>query len=223
MPDYTTATELRTRTNIPAAVVDATLTAILDGVEAAVELYLGYDPAGGSFTDYLDGTGTPYLVLPRKGVTAVSSVYVDAAGHYGQAIDGFPESTLLDEDKSYALQIKGPDRTGVLVRYDGVWPVGRLRAWRRLADGKVPTHGSVCVTYSTSSITDDVVEAAYLEAAARYMASATGYGVQTSSSLDARSVSVTPFPRRQSDGISSPFVSPIAEQMLAMRRRKAIY
>ena len=223
MPAITTATAFRTRCAVPSSVADATLEDILDGAEASAELYLGYALTGATVTDYLDGQGVPELVLPRKGVASVTSVYEDSGGRYGDNPDGFDTDSLLEEGVDYALQVKGPDRTGILVRYGGVWAPSRIRRWRRLADGKLAAYGSVKVVYTTNDVAADVAEAIYLEAAARYMAGATGYGVQTSSSLDARSVSVTPFPRRQSDGISSPFVSPIAEQMLAMRRRKAIY
>lgn len=223
MPDYTTAAAFRTRTNIPSTVVDATLEAILDGVEASIAMYLGYDPQGGTATEYYDGDGTPLLVLGRKGVASVSAVYEDRRGFYGDNADGFDIETELDAGVGYALQVRGPDRTGVLVRIDGIWPYVQRRGWRRLSNSKSPCLGCVQVTYTTDTITQDVIEAAYLEGIARYGTMSTGIGAQTSSSLDARSVSVTPFQRRQGDGVTSPFLSPAAEIMLAFRKRKSIY
>lgn len=223
MPNVTTADDFRSRSNIPTSVVDSVLEAILDGAEASAELYLGYPLLGSTFVDYLDGDGTQLLVLPRKYVTSVSSVYEDTSGRYGANADGFGSNTEKVEGTDWSLQIKGPDKTGVLVRYNGIWPYQRFRGYRKLADSKVPARGAIEVTYTTSNVTQDVIEAIYLEAIARYGTRTTGVGMQTSSSLDARSISVTPIARRTSDGITSPFLSPAAEIILAARKRKAVY
>lgn len=221
MPTYLNADVFRTRTNIPTAVTEATLKSILDGVEVSVEMALGYNPLGGSVVRYLTGDGTQKLVFPDKQVLSITEVREDADGAFGDNGDAYGTATILTAGEGYAVEVVSPDGVCVLHRLGGVWPYRQWRGYRRLANSKVPCEGSVMVTAVVDDVPADIREAGYLEAIARYGTASTGIGAQTSSSLDARSVSVTPFQRGSS---ATPYLlSPAAEIILRSRRRTAVY
>lgn len=222
MPVVTSAAVMRTRMSIPDSVSDAVLESILDGVEATVELFLGYSLVGGSVVKYLTGDGTQRLVLPDRPVLSVTEVREDADGRFGDNGDAYGTATILTAGEGYAVEIVSPDGVCVLHRLGGVWPYRQWRGYRRLANSKVPCEGSVMVTFLLDDCPGDVKQAIYLEAAAQYSSRKTGFGVQTSSSLDARSVSVTPFGNMTGNALN-PFISPAAYKMLSARRRSAIY
>lgn len=224
----------RLRTGVsPALLPDVLVQAALASVQASVVAFLGFDPLPGTAVEYYDGAGTPAVALARKYVFAVSEVRLDPGGLYGQgAGTPFADATVLPPG-AYALQLKGADRTGLLLRAGGAaWPGGWGRLPGRLAPTPVPLPGCLKVTYAyginpdpdDTRVPPDVLEAVYAEAAARTAAWRTGLGAETSSTLDGHSLSITPmaFPGSP-NGPRSPFYSPLAEMLLWKYRRVAIY
>jgi hypothetical protein len=211
-------------------VTDSVLTSILSGVEASIALALGFSPVSSRVVEYYDGQNARELVLGRKPVVNVVSVHEDIQGFYDQGEDPFPSNSELVAGVDYALQLKGPMHTGILVRLQNkVWPFLRFRGYLRLANSVVSTFGSVkvdyeygTVPYQKDTVPADISEAAYLEAIARYNTQLNGMGTQNSSSLDNRSVSITPLPYGDMS-LNLPLISPVAKILLARRRNIAIY
>lgn len=215
---------------LPPGVSEGTATSILAGVEASIALALGYSPVSSEVTEYYDGRNSRELVLMRKPVTSVVSVFEDYNGYYGQGEDAFPADSELIAGEDYALVLQGPEHAGILVRLKNeVWPYLRYRGYLRLADSIVKTFGSVKVTYrygtvpyTANTVPADILEAAYIEGIARYNTQLNGMGTQNSSSLDNRSVSITPLPYTDFSQ-NLPLISPVATKMIARRRRIAVY
>jgi len=229
--DWYDIATFRARTGEPVATPDVLLRAALSSVQASVVSFLGYDPTPGTFTEFLDGDGTPAVFLSRRYVNAVTEVRLDTFGQYGQGDPAFPPfgPTTILLPGTYFLQIRGSDRTGILYRGRGLsWPNTWTRHDGRLSSSPTTRPGCIRVTYSTApdagcpSIPPDIMDAVYFEAAARTTAWATGMGSQMSSSLDGRSVSVSAAPG-VIGGIPSPFLSPIALALLTRHRRVAAY
>lgn len=233
-PQWYDVPTFRLRTGVTAAAAsDALLAASLGGVQASITSFIGFDPLPGTAVEYYDGAGTPVVTLARKYVFSVSEVRLDAAGRYGQGTPTpFADATILPAG-SWALQLRGTDRTGLLIRANGaVWPGTWGRVTGRLSPTPMPSYGSVKVTYAygltgdpdDTTVPPDILEALYAEAAARTSAWKTGLGAETSSTLDGHSVSISAMPMRTpANGPPSPFYSPLAELLLWKYRRIAIY
>lgn len=212
-----TLSELKSRLGITGSTQDTTLQAIIDGVEAQVTLYLGYDPSVATRTEYYSGTGTPYLPLLCKPVVSVTSVYYDYLGYWGQGDDPFPSNTLLTAGTDYALQVEGPFKMGILVMLNTSWQNQWYVPATRLAPTMIASFGNYKVVsqcgYNSSEMAG-INQAIYLESSALYAARLQGAGIQTNSSLDGRSVSITMLDSMRSKSGMPRFVSPIAEAML---------
>lgn len=223
---YLTTSEFKTRLGITGSTYDTTIAAILTGVEANINAYLGFDPSVSSFTHYLDTTQTYGVTLKRWPVTAVTTVYLDQNGYYGQAPDAFPATTLLVEGTDYTVSYDQGSRVATLIRIGQPWP------WFFYTQGfnSLTALPSVCpgclkVEYEINNA--DVLAAAqqagYNEAAARYYTSVglgAGRGVVLSSGMDGANATVTPVQRsNQSNNDSSDrFVSPLTAGYLAAYR-----
>ena len=230
MADWTDVATLRARTGEPPATPEPLLRAALASAQASAVSFLGFDPSPGTFTEFYDGDGTPTIVLSRRWVTSVAEVRLDNSGQYGQGDPANPPfgATTVLAAGTYYLQTRGADRVGVLSRGRGLcWPGGWTRLPGRLSDSPVSRAGCVRVTYTSAfdsgcpGVPPDILDAVYFEAAARTASWATGMGAQMSSSLDGRSVSVSAAPGAAF--IASPFLSPIALNILARYRRIAAY
>lgn len=89
--------------------------AFVTAATAAVKAYLRWNPERATQTKYLDGTGTPELVLPGfPADPAVTEVRLDRAGGYGQVPDTFGTDTILTAGEGYVFDAAA----------------GVLRAWR---------------------------------------------------------------------------------------------
>lgn len=122
-----TLATVKTRLNISGTAEDALLTALISQVEALVKNSVGYPIESATYTRYFDGTGTPWLPLPFRPVTSVTSVHLDDSGYWGQGDTPFDSSTALTEGTDYALRMdpndpSGNASAGLIYRINGVWP-----------------------------------------------------------------------------------------------------
>ena len=104
-----------------------------------------------------DGTGTPDIVLRQKPVSAVTSVWVDSSGRYGENPDGaFPSTTLLTYGTDYVIRWDGclPGSStpcsyaGILTRVNGVWPARRQWVRGQICSTRATGLGNVKVAYT---------------------------------------------------------------------------
>lgn len=217
MPAYLSVSELKLRLGITASTYDTSLADMLDGVEVQIEQYLGYAPASVAGTEYYSGLGTQFIQLIRKPVTLVSAVYLGNVGLWGQGDDPFPADSLLVAGEDYAVQIEANTKQGTLVYLNGNWPNQWSIKQTRLAPTLIPGFGNIKATYTAglnSTQMNAIEQAGYAEAAALYNSWKFGAGIQTSSSLDGRSVSFSILDQMRSKTGSPRFVSPVAEVML---------
>jgi hypothetical protein len=84
--------------------LDSQLTAMLSAADAAVKSYCQRDLESQDYTHYFDGNGQRDLVLRQWPVTAITSVYQDATGFYGDGPSAFASTTLLTNGTHYALR-----------------------------------------------------------------------------------------------------------------------
>lgn len=85
---------------------DALLELLIDAATSAINDYVGYpllEPDADPQAEYYSGNGYPELVLRRRPVQSVTSVYVDGKAAWGQGTDPFPAATLLTAGTDYAL------------------------------------------------------------------------------------------------------------------------
>lgn len=126
-----TVARVKTLLLIPSATTthDALLTQLLAGVESAVASWCKRTFESTTYTQFLDGTGSPKLLLPQYPVSSVTSVRLDTAGYYGQVTDSFGSSTLLTAGVDYILAVddSAGSKAGVLLRIGGMeWPYGSM-------------------------------------------------------------------------------------------------
>jgi hypothetical protein len=206
MPNWTSASTLKTRLGITVSTWDTPIGAILDGVESTIQNIISSPVLQDSTarTEYYDGvTGTQLKLRFRPVVTSSLQVWCDDSGGYGQG-SGTPFATgteltigtdfaLMDVRNSYSL-------SGILVRLNNVWPVGWRRPLDRLASVLEGERGAVKVTYKAgwalADIPQGIVQAAYLEAQTLFVQGVmrsgviTAGGVFTSESLNGYSYSM---------------------------------
>jgi hypothetical protein len=109
----------------------------------------------GSRTFFLDGNGTPDILIPETPVNSITSVHLDTSGYWGQPTGSFDATqTLLTAGTHYALAYDDPENTGVsksgrLRRIGGVWPYSMYRPIGALAYRQVPSVGSIKVVAIT--------------------------------------------------------------------------
>ncbi len=207
---------------------DTQLTLVLNGVEQSITTYLGYNPALAEATEYYSGTGTNSLVLDRKPVAnaaAVTAVYEDANGYWGQATDAFAASTLLMQGTDYAVRVEGVSQAGILVRLRSVWPTQWQWMPGKLAPNLGPVGGCIKVTYTagfSSTQPADVIQAAYAEAAARWASRLTGMGALTNESLDGYGIGLAQLQTNSGNMGASRFLSPLLELVIRPYKRTPI-
>lgn len=226
-PHYLATATLKRRLGIASTVVthDADLAGVLAGVEAAIQTELGYDPAHGSATEFYDGGGSEVIVLNRWPVVSITNVWEDESGYFGEAPDSFDATeSLLVEGEDYVLDTGGGGTAGRLLRLAGVWPFARRRGVGSLADAIVPSRGSIKVTYLAGrgagvTVSADVVEAAYHEAAVRWTVRGGAAGPKTNESLNGYSYSVADWGGKMlGERSGGPFLSPLLKTALAPYR-----
>jgi hypothetical protein len=184
-----------------------------------VYTYLGYDPEQTSYTEYLTTRGTLEVALGMAGVmpvTAVTSVYVDESGAFGQSPTAFADAALV-AGTDYMRVLNTSGKITGLRRINTVWPFTLYRNAGDLVGLRADCPGCVKVTYTVdnSRVLFVAINACYMEAAARYRAIPFGIGTLTSDSMDGASVSVTPGQRgQQAKDEKDNFLSPYVAQML---------
>lgn len=214
VPSYTTLANFKLRIGVTVSTYDTVLTEILEGVGAAINAYLGFDPTETSITEYLDSNGQEVLYLKRWPVTAVSAVYEDdQAGNYGQGTDPFPASTLLTQGSDYVWDIASKSKVGRLIRLLQFWPLNYEKQVQRLSYLVWYNRGCVKCQYTVDNA--DLLlacrEAAYTEAAARFKAMQTGMGVVLSETIDAYTYAISATQRTKTgqEDSADKFVSPM--------------
>lgn len=137
MPDLVTVDELRTHLKVTGTAEDDRLAQILDGVQWAVESYTHRSFAAADATEYYDGTGLESIRLRRRPVAAVTGVWLDAGGLYGDGPGGFAADKLLTAGRDYTWKRDG---SGLLVRL-GINAGGSLFASRYVGTLAAPYRG----------------------------------------------------------------------------------
>jgi hypothetical protein len=219
-PCYLPLAILKQALGITVTTSDDALNLKLAGVEQAIETFLGFNPAYATTTEYLDGSGGEVLVLTRKPVVSVTSVWEDPGGYYGTVADSFDATdTLLTSGEDYAVDVHGANKAGRLVRIGKSWPAMARRHRGSLADTWGKSRGTVKVTYvagfQTGSVPADVLDAAVAEAAARWQVRTGGLGPKQSESLNGYSYSRADITHNVlGDGTSAPFLTPLLKAAL---------
>jgi len=165
MPEITTLDNLKTHLDITDTSEDVLLTQLLNEIEAVIFSYTGRPSfASASATEYYDGTGREVLILDRTPVTAVTSLYVDGDGYYGQGSSPFESDTAWTQGTDFAIRRvdESEENAGILLALGSIdfqapatWPVGR---------------GNIKVTYTAgyTAIPKDLELAAHLLAGQVY-------------------------------------------------------
>ncbi len=95
------------------------------GAEKGIKSYCKWDlEYVASQTDFYSGAGATIIPIRRPYVTAISAVYVDQAGAWGQANGSFGAGTALTLGRDYALVIDADSggKSGQLVRLTSPLP-----------------------------------------------------------------------------------------------------
>lgn len=172
-------------------------------VEAAIKTYCkwGLEAVTGQ-VDYYDGNGYVDITLNNPYVSAITSVYQDPTGFYGQGLNPFPASTLLTAGVDYALAYdngsvaRGGRLRRLLNNFLLMFPSDLM--YYRMAGGLSYQRGpfwpagqgniKVTYNYGFSTIPDDIKLA--VETAVGTIANSVKYGFPLSSeSLGAHSYS----------------------------------
>lgn len=177
MAIITTAT-VKTLLGISSTSEDSKLDLLVGYADAAIKRYLGRDIESTSYPGAASnghgdsgiycGTGTRFIVLRQRPVTAVASVYLDNVAYYGQATGAFASATLLTEGTDYAwvkdgyISSASVSFCGAIERIAGVWP---RPAWYRpgyLISDPQTAQGNIKVTYTAgwATVPGDIAQAA---------------------------------------------------------------
>lgn len=151
-----TLADLKTALDLNDLVEDQKLTLFINWASELIETYLDRQFLQQSYTQYLNGSGTPKLLLKYRPVllTPTPLVYLDendAGGMFGQPQGSFDSTTLLTLGTDYALWVDQPDgssRSGILIRIRNVWPMGSYRQRGYLSAFVAPQYGNVKVVYT---------------------------------------------------------------------------
>lgn len=91
--------------------------------ERAIKNYVKWDIEQATVTQFYDGNGALDIPLATPYVSAISAVYMDQQGAYGQNASGFAAATLLTAGADYALvydsHVVPKGRSGLLRRLSG--------------------------------------------------------------------------------------------------------
>jgi hypothetical protein len=147
---------------------------IIDATDAIIKKWCKRNLESANYTEYYSGSDRPELVLRQRPVTAVTAVYMDPTGFWGQGANAFPSSTLMTAGTHYALVLDdgGNQSTcGVLMRIGGTgpgfpgtypdqWMGGKLAAYRlpRWQRGQ----GNIKIQYTAgyTTVPEDLANAA---------------------------------------------------------------
>ena len=118
----TTLDEVKTFLGVTTSSQNARWDALRAAAELFVKRWCRRDFESQQYTQFLDGTGTKFLALRHRPVTAVAEVSLASRWSYGAA--GGPAYAALTEGHDWALQKRSRSTgdTGVLVRLNGNWP-----------------------------------------------------------------------------------------------------
>lgn len=150
---------------------DDLLDLMIDSATSTINDYVGYPllkPSGDPTAEYYSGDGSPNLVLKRRPVQSVASIYVDPTGAWGQGPSAFAATTLLVAGTDYALNLERDANKGMagIVRrlatsVEVGWPTwsdsrGTLTSYGRSKIGWPVGDGNIKVTYTAgfTSLTD---------------------------------------------------------------------
>src|SRR5579859_5263999 len=110
MPFLTTLAAYKAFRGVTDASLDNAVNAMIPYGNDYNKQYLGGDqdlqwgtnwPITQSFTDYLSGQGSRWLVLPRRPVQSITSIYLDNGAYFGEASGAFGPLTLLTQGTDY--------------------------------------------------------------------------------------------------------------------------
>lgn len=132
--------------------------------------YPGAASEGTGDAGYYWGNDTRLLVLRQRPVTALTSVYLDSSGRFGDNPDGaFAASTLLVAGTDYVLRWDGAlagtstrcSYSGIVERLNGVWPGRRGARPGTISTEQTPGVGNIKVAYTAgySTIPADLKQA----------------------------------------------------------------
>ena len=129
-----TVSQVKSFLNIQDSSKDTWLTLLEPAAESVIKQYLGRDLESNSYTEYYDGNNQPLLPLRQRPITAVTGVWCDFGGYYGDGpgTGGYAPfanpSCAFTEGIDYAVMWDMQDpvlgkisRSGILVRIATVW------------------------------------------------------------------------------------------------------
>lgn len=205
---------LKNRLGVPA--IDNSRNAEFEALAASVSnqiiRFIGFNPSPKSCTEYYDGDGSTRLLLRRKPVISVESVYVDVTANAG-VTNAFTDTlSLLTPNVGYVLELD-QFKTGTLLRVNNVWPQRYERRSGNLGSILYPNPGCIKVTYTAGETNPVFEEAGILECKALFAFRSNGLGAIMSESIDSRSISLTT-PQGILGNQPRRFVSEVAQLML---------
>lgn len=108
--------------------------------------------ANQSYTEYYNGSGTQHLYLRQRPVTAITNIWQDDLGLFGQASGSFdPTLSVLQNGVDYVMHQDQPDGSslsGIVIMVNGVWPKRILRKTGLLSPYLGPSIGNIKVQYT---------------------------------------------------------------------------
>jgi hypothetical protein len=130
MPQLSTVQKLKIHLDIDVndQSEDTRLEQLLEQVEEAIYGWTGRDSfVSQQFIEYHDGNGRSMLALDRRPATAITDLRVDANGYYGSGDNAFPESTVWQSGKDFALKRADESERngGLVIALRHAWPEGR--------------------------------------------------------------------------------------------------
>lgn len=148
-------TDVKTYLGITATTEDAKLTQFIGFVDAQIKQYCRQNFEQATYTEYYSGTGVRTVVLLRRPVQSITSVYLDQNAYYGQATPSFAASTILTVGTDYALELDESlsngqvvSRAGIMVRVATIWPEMNASFYPgRITQEYGPAFGNIKVTY----------------------------------------------------------------------------
>jgi hypothetical protein len=208
----TTTTDVATYCGVTGTTELPHLDMLRKGVEEAFKGLVGWRIEAATYTEFLNGTGTPDLFPRETPVVSITSVNVDQSRTFAAA-------TLLTANTDYYLQMDGPNgaysKSGRIVRMNSSWPklfwVGR----GNMTPLATPGQGNVKVVYAGgyTTIPDDMKLAIY-EACKLLRMQRTTVGPIQSEGLGEYNYSAIDLTR-----LSQPFLRPGLEQTVIRYRR----
>lgn len=205
---------LKNRLGVPAT--DNSRNAEFEALAATVSnqiiRFIGFNPSSKSCTEYYDGDGSTRLLLRRKPVISVESVYVDVTANAGVTNAFTDPLSLLTPNVGYVLELD-QFKTGTLLRVNNVWPQRYERRAGNLGSILYPNPGCIKVTYTAGEVNPVFEEAGILECKALFAFRPNGLGAIMSESIDSRSISLTT-PQSILGNQPRRFVSEVAQLLL---------